>query len=360
MAHDPNEAAGQLASKLAARSRHVNLLLGAGTSRTAGYPDVAGLRQLAIDSLEADYAVISTVFEGRNLEEGLSWLRRVAALLQGDDEEFAGVTRAEAVELDRRITSLVIGAVTGEPQTLDPYIALATFASGPFYQRAVELFTVNYDLLLETGLETAGVPYFDGFVGSLKGRLRAELIDDPNALAQRFVRVWKLHGSVNWLEDPDLGIVRVGAPVAPDNAAAVYPSEEKYADSRRVPFVVLQDRFRRALAEPESLTLITGYSFGDQHINEAIFDAARQYPRSDITVCCFSTLPPAAVAVASVTPNLTLLGATDAIIGTEQGGWEDKDLPGVFEGGSFVLGDFSKLTAFLARQRAVSSGHDDD
>lgn len=360
VSHEPAEAAGQLASKLAARSRHVSLLLGAGSSRPAGYPDVAGLRQILLDQLSADYPAVTHVFDGRNLEEGLSWLRRVAALLAADTDVFGPITRAEAVALDAKITGVVIEAVTGEPDTLDPYVALATFASGGFYQRAVELFTVNYDLLLESGLEAAAVPYFDGFVGSIRGRFRAELIDDLTVLPSQFVRLWKLHGSVNWLEDPASGVVRLGAPVPDGAAAAVYPSEEKYADSRRVPFVVLQDRFRRALSDAESLTIVAGYSFGDQHLNEVLFDAARQHPRSDITVCCYSDIPAALLPVAGLTPNLTVLAAKEAVIGTEHAEWAGADIPGVFEGGSLLLGDFTRLAAFLARQHAPVSGLVDD
>jgi len=48
------------------------------------------------------------------------------------------------------------------------------------------------------------------------------------------------------------------------DAAAIFPSDTKYEESRRVPFVVLQDRFRRALHEPETLILISGYSFSGE------------------------------------------------------------------------------------------------
>jgi SIR2-like domain len=357
MAHDPADAAGELAAKLAARSRHVCMLLGAGTSLAAGYPDVAGLRQRVLDDLTTDHPLVTSVFDDRNLEEGLSWLRRVAALL-APGQTFDAMSREEAITLDAEITRIVVEAVTAEPTTLDPYVALATFAGGGFYQRPVEVFTVNYDLLIERGLEHTAVPYFDGYIGSIHGRFRPELIDDATALPARFVRLWKLHGSVNWLEDSDLGVVRVGAPVTDGRAAAVYPSEEKYADSRRVPFVVLQDRLRRALAEAEGLLVVSGYSFGDQHLNEILFDSARQHPRSDFTVCCYSDVPAALADVALLTPNLTVLARQEAIIGGERNIWSGDPQPGVFEADEFLLGDFTRLAAFLARQHAPRGADD--
>ena len=86
-------------------------------------------------------------------------------------------------------------------------------------------------------------------------------------MASRFVRLWKLHGSVNWVRSDDDQIVRIGQP-AKDLPAAIYPSDAKYEESRRVPFLVLQDRLRRALHQPETIVLVSGFSFADDHLNE--------------------------------------------------------------------------------------------
>jgi hypothetical protein len=94
-----------------------------------------------------------------------------------------------------------------------------------------------------------------------------------STLPASFVRLWKLHGSINWLleeRENSRAVVRLGMPVDSGKAAAIYPSDEKYDDSRRVPFVVLMDRFRHALAMPETSTIICGYSFSDQHLNDII------------------------------------------------------------------------------------------
>ena len=41
----------------------------------------------------------------------------------------------------------------------------------------LELFTVNYDLLLETALDNARATYFDGFVGNIEARFQTELVE---------------------------------------------------------------------------------------------------------------------------------------------------------------------------------------
>ena len=120
-----------------------------------------------------------------------------------------------------------------------------------------------------------------------------------------------------------------------------------------MPFVVLQDRFRRALLHPETLTLISGYSFGDQHLNEIIFDAAAAKERSEIIVFCRSTIPDALAARALRTPNIQIATAKEAIIGGVRADWDmplkDEYPEGIWKDDKFILGDFTFLAAYLAK-----------
>lgn len=175
--HAPAAAATQLASKVASQSRHVCLLFGAGTSCAAGLPDVKALLVAVLDSLEGEtLAAAQRLYTGRNLEEGLTRLRRIRALL-GGSETFDGLTADTAAQLEQAITSAVIAQLSAGGLDLTHAKQLATWASGDFYRRPVELFTVNYDLLFERGLEEIGASYFDGFVGSLAAGFRDDLVD---------------------------------------------------------------------------------------------------------------------------------------------------------------------------------------
>jgi hypothetical protein len=353
--HDPVVVATNLAAKLATRSRHVCLLFGAGTSCAAGLPDVGKLLTQVLESLEGETKELAArLYEGRNLEEGLSRLRRIRALL-ADDEEFAGFNQESARELESRLTAAIIKHLSRSDLDVAAATALASWAAGEFYTRPIELFTVNYDLLFETGLEAVGASYFDGFVGTLAAHFRPELVDARAAEAEEilpssFVRLWKLHGSLNWLVTDDGRVVRTGGPVPQEHLAAIYPSDEKYDESRRVPFVVLHDRLRRALAEPETLTLVCGYSFGDAHLNEVIFDAARRYPRSEIAVFCYSSIP--TQLEVNIQPNITVVSASEAIVGGERRPWKAPVEPvssEVWDGAVCSLGDFAAFSRFLAK-----------
>jgi hypothetical protein len=359
-AHDLVAMVGELSTKLATRSRHVCLLLGAGASVGAGLPDLAGLTSKVLEALgKDDKPVLGELLKGRNLEQAITRLRRIAALLE-KDEKVNGLDKTNAVRLDAEVCEAIIAAIR-KPKKLDAFHRLGSWASRADYRGAIEIFTANYDLLTETGLEHVGASYFDGFVGHLQGVFRPDLVEAIDAdLPASFVRLWKLHGSSNWVwQSIDGGhrrITRLGDHAPKGTAVAVFPSDEKYDDSRRVPFVVLMDRFRRALAEPETLLLISGYSFGDQHLNDIIFDAARRKPRSEFVAFCYSTIPDVLKAEALETRNITVFGAGDGIIGGHLATWAaDVDLPGVAESKRCRLGDFACLAAFLDRQ---SQPHD--
>jgi hypothetical protein len=359
--HDPVKFVTGLSAKLAARTRHVCVFVGAGASRACGLPDVATLQKSVLTDLNATKR---TAFElqlkDRNLEQALSRLRRIAGLLSGD-QTVDGLTAADATELDVAVCASIVRQLSVDQADLEPAYRFAAWAGRASYRQPIEIFNVNYDLVDETAFERLRVPYFDGFVGALEARFHTDLVEarggtDAEALPSFFVRLWKLHGSVNW-QWKNGEIVRLGQPVSSGQPAAIYPSETKYEESRRMPFVVLHDRFRRALNEPETMMLISGYSFCDDHLNELIFDAARRRERSEFVAFCYSTIPEHLAKRALSTPNLQVVGATEAIIGGIRADWKgpDQPQPNVWEGGKFALGDFRNLAAYLARTGASDS-----
>ncbi|HZF10091.1 MAG TPA: SIR2 family protein [Thermoanaerobaculia bacterium] len=256
--HDPLKFATGLSAKVATRSRHLCVFLGAGASHACGLPDVAQLQEKVLGG--SDKLALARQLEGRNLEQALSRLRRMKALLS-DDQVLDDLTATQAADLDSVVCQAIVKELDIKSADLTPFYRLAAWAARADYRLPVELFTLNYDLLLETALEHLRVPYFDGFIGTLRARFHTELVEGALGLEGQsvpafFVRLWKLHGSVNWAWSEDQQIVRLGQPVTEGLAAAIYPSDTKYEESRRVPFVVLQDRLRRSLHQPETLMII--------------------------------------------------------------------------------------------------------
>ena len=166
--HDPMSFARSLGAKLATRSRHVCMFLGAGVGKACGLPDVEELQRHVLNDLAEDETVaFEHQIAGRNLEEVVSRLRRISALVSGE-AKVDGLTARKAQELDASICQAIVKALSVDDVDPTAVRYLAAWAARANYRLPIELFTVNYDLLLETALESVGVPYFDGFVGALE------------------------------------------------------------------------------------------------------------------------------------------------------------------------------------------------
>ena len=86
--HDPVLFVNELSSKLASRSRHVCVFLGAGASRACGLPDVSQLQERVTGRIEGDDRKhLTRQLQKRNLEQALSRIRRLADLLEDSELE---------------------------------------------------------------------------------------------------------------------------------------------------------------------------------------------------------------------------------------------------------------------------------
>jgi len=87
----PHDVAVALGAKLAARSRHVCMFLGAGVARACGLPDVALLRDAVVAELEPTWRQrFESQLEGRTFEQALSRIRRIAGLLGSSSGRLMG------------------------------------------------------------------------------------------------------------------------------------------------------------------------------------------------------------------------------------------------------------------------------
>ncbi|MFD1042901.1 SIR2 family protein [Pseudoxanthomonas kaohsiungensis] len=304
----------------------------------------------------------SPLIEAHGLENALSRLRAMSGLLKVG-QILDGLTKDDADKLDRSVCLQIVKGVDVGGADLLPVRRFAAWVKRAQYESAVEVFTTNYDLLLETAFDTESVLYFDGFSGVLRAPFRIELVDPGQVQVREeipslFTRLWKLHGSVNWAWD-GVNVRRLGAAAEHKDVAAIYPSQAKYDQSRRYPFVVLQDRFRRALNVPETITVISGYAFGDQHLNEIIFDAAARRERSEIIVFSYDPIQDDLAQRASITPNLQVIHSSEAIIGGVRAPWAKTEAECAYwKADKLVIADFAQLGDFLARVHAGSSAQD--
>jgi hypothetical protein len=144
-------------------------------------------------------------------------------------------------------------------------------------------------------------------------------VDD---IPTRWARVWKLHGSVNWTLLEDGSVVR-SLPDSPDGQRLIHPSHLKYEESRRMPYLVMQDRFRSFFRQSSATVLTIGYSFADQHINELLVDGMRGNPSSAVFAMLYGELVSygQARALAANCPNLALYASDSGCLATREAPW---------------------------------------
>ena len=137
----------------------------------------------------------------------------------------------------------------------------------------VDLFTTNYDTLIEDALALACIPYWDGFTGGAVA-FRGHRFGQPVEDAGHRARIIKLHGSIDWHLGEDGRVWRVrDADAYPEQGVRVliYPQATKYQATQRDPFAAQFELLRSALATTrDNILAVCGYSFGDEHINQEI------------------------------------------------------------------------------------------
>jgi hypothetical protein len=375
---DPVREAEELREQLASDKRRLLFFFGAGTSQAVGLDGIVQLTKnlkadLSANDLKEYDRILLQVGGDAHVEHVLNRIRICRELLGADDKATVdGLTMKSAQSLDRAICRAIYGRICVDPpKGFETHSQFAAWINSVQRLHPVEIFSTNYDLLIERGLEIAEVPYFDGFVGGVQPYFSDALCESDEArnagIPKSWVRLWKLHGSIGWKYSIEVitgsrKVVRTPLVKPTDNDdLMIFPSREKYDDSRRLPFIALHDRLRRQTATGECLLLIAGYSFGDEHINEVIFGNLRANNRLAVTVLLFDRLDNADIQKRLVKPtqglrNLTVYSPTMALVGGVVGNWSTPSSPpdGITTWpfwdktkSEFTLGNFANVPQFL-------------
>ncbi|MXO74849.1 SIR2 family protein [Altererythrobacter aerius] len=366
---------GDLRQILSQGRKRIGVLVGAGAPLSvrvdvAGNLDPAGqalipgvdaLTNMAIAKLSGDQATAAAAIraelpKGGNIESILSQVRLLQTALGTTPKN--GLDGPGYGELGKVICQ-EIGEIVGAdlPSGRTPYHELVAWISGTQRAHAVEVFTTNYDLLLEQAFELAKAPYFDGFTGG-----HAPFFDPVtvagNDLPPRWSRVWKLHGSLGWKSENGV-VVRSGSR---DCTELVYPDHLKYDLTQKQPYAALFERLKRFLLMPDTVLLTTGFSFRDAHICAVLGEALAMNANASVVAFQYQKMEDEEPArkLAFEHPNLSVYASDAAVIGGVLGAWRPGDPPKNWSeirasfwgdrGGApaFLLGDFASFCRFCA------------
>lgn len=374
--HNPDRYMAELRQILAQGRKRIGVLLGAGApaslkvDRKTGrldpegevlIPAIAGLTSRVLKEVDDPSGAISSVRAdlpaGSNIEHILSRIRSLSTLI--GTQKMYGLDAAGFRTLAEQIcVSIGEIAAAALPSEHNAFTELAAWIGGTERAHPVEVFTPNYDLLIEEALERAEIPFFDGFTGS------HEPFFDPASIARhdlpsRWARVWKLHGSIGWRES-DGNVVRAGGRNA---TSLIYPDHLKYEHIQKLPFTALFDRLRAFLLLPDTLLVSCGFSYADAHISAVVDECLSANPSSSVFAFQFGSLEAATGAskIASKRTNMSVYARDGAQINTIKAPWRPGDLPSrdwasIRESywateedfGTFLLGDFVHFCRFIS------------
>jgi len=320
------------------QSEHLNLLVGAGLS-TAVQQSATGQRPLGMGwiedlktcKLEIDAYVDKTAkAAGRDKGNIEDQIRSINELIKGIEiltvlnpapippppppnppyRYFPSELNLLREELSRCLKSFADSVSSGEKSIRDAEPELKTdtfnylvnflmsFSSRTATRDRLHIFTTNYDRIIETGAEIAGLRLVDRFVGSIAPVFRSSRLEvdyhynppgirgEPRYL-EGVARFTKLHGSLDWYANEG-SIRRFGLPFGASSVEPflqvegagtanyqqlmIYPNSVKDRETSEYPYVELFRDLASATCRPNSTLVTYGYSFGDEHINRVLQD----------------------------------------------------------------------------------------
>ena len=265
--------------------------------------------------------------KANNIENILSLVQsKIEAI--GSGETLLNLEKKEIEKLESNIRKTIAKSVTPKEKEiplLTPHHLFASWMKRANRNQPIEIFTTNYDLLIERALEHEQLPFFDGFVGSHEPFFHVDCIEDEKFLPPKdWARLWKIHGSVNWQIKTINGRNTIIRKDVTESGEMILPSHRKYDESRKQPYTALLDRLSKIINNEHSLLITCGYSFGDQHINSIIFSALENRPTSNVISLQYGTLneDDSLVKSAIKKDNLTVLGLNAGVIHSTWGKWK--------------------------------------
>jgi hypothetical protein len=355
---NPSETVRGIQQLLVSDKKKISFLFGAGTSLAQRGPNAPHIPAIGKMTEMIEEVVSKTATYKATLDEIKKELKsagqdyNVETLLTNVEDKIRiigagtlnGLVKDEFEQFAKQIRDNIRSIVSIHDQFKDKeeqlliHYDFAKWIKSADRKYAVEVFTTNYDYLIEIGLEATDVPYYDGFTGGYMPFFNSESLEDMTFIPQQ-TKLWKIHGSLGLHEvvtDFKRKIVRK---VSDSEDLLIYPSSFKYSNSKKMPYVAFMDRLNDYLKQDDAVLFVCGYSFGDEHINERIISALNTNSTSHVFVLYYDIAWDGDNKKYTLTPNsklaqialsnrrISVLGTRNAIIGSVYGKWKLKREP---------------------------------
>ncbi|QZH74985.1 MAG: SIR2 family protein [Erythrobacter sp.] len=254
------------------------IVLGSGASMPHGLPSMGDLAEFLKGNIKPSDAkessgwdaVVAELDDGNHLEAALEGKNLPASLLQKIIcETWNCVNEKDAA---------VFFGLAKDPAAFP----LGRILSSLFQSTnvAVHVVTTNYDRVIEYACNSAGLLFNAGFTpGYLQtweagGGVGFMIAGKPT----RMVKIWKVHGSLDWFQTADDAVVGLPVFQLPDEThipLIVTPGLNKYEKTHQDPFRSTINGADAAL-RGASAFLTIGFGFRDQHIHPKIIQRCKE------------------------------------------------------------------------------------
>ncbi|MDR1425130.1 MAG: SIR2 family protein [Azoarcus sp.] len=268
------------------------LLIGSGFSCGYGLPSMGGLAEhlatavrdvLATDGARDAWAQSVDAIKA-NLEAGLNGI----PVNTPEWDEIVSAIRGETAKL------ILDSTITAEAKILGEKVAGShapsrllkrLFDGSPQNAESIHVITTNYDTLLELFCDLAELPLDTGFTGFRRRKPRSRplfqtqysrvLVTEKRQYQVdhrpcKTVRLYKPHGSINWLTTDEGQVVEVLNDVSAAGRAIVVPGPSKYKDELvNTLFDAMRTEMNTVLTNAGALLCI-GFGFNDEHLQGVI------------------------------------------------------------------------------------------
>jgi hypothetical protein len=218
-------------------------------------------------------------------EERQEWTKFIAELTTGRDLEtalnrvqfgdrqttyVADATRSLLLPFDEAVLAELVADRHCLPLTrLYRYFFTST-------HKTIDVITPNYDRIAEYAADAGGFNYYTGFTyGYLQTRVKETGTPvHPGLHLARTVCIWKVHGSLDWFEDPNHQIIGARTYRASPTGympLMITPGVEKYRRAHAEPFRTILGYSDIALDKARAY-LCVGYGFNDEHVQTKLFE----------------------------------------------------------------------------------------
>ena len=287
----------------------VSLFLGAGASTMFGKPTTAEFLQILPEHLGAEtsqfYKYLVKQLEFRDIEYVLQATKDIGSFAKAEIGEWvfqnmstSGIpySPGQFLPLSRRLERQIESTIKSyyrwkynDQTLLDGYDQTLLHVYNQIFSQlrsqtdSVAVFTTNYDTIIETYCFASKCPCIDGFVNEHGYRKWTGNFDTN---ANNSIRLYKLHGSVDWKLHREFGVIQALELSGGDNIEKdmmIMPTRSPKEEEKATPFSEIFGLMKTEFQNQDACIVI-GCSFRDEGVNEVF----RQFIRDKKTIVAIS------------------------------------------------------------------------